>query len=80
MVTANESWLSKSTKYQVLTDSNNCPTPKTCGTDCGRVILEMELAVLVIGDSCKPQSTEDVLEHSCSAKEKGEAVSNICHV
>jgi hypothetical protein len=26
--------------------------------------------VLVIGDSCKPQSTEDVLEHSCRAKKR----------
>jgi hypothetical protein len=64
----------KSTELQVLTDSNNWPTPKTFGTECGRVAFEIELAVLVIGDSCKPQSTEDVLEHSCNAKKKGEAV------
>lgn len=25
--------------------------------------------MLVIGDSCKPQSTEEVLEHSCDAKD-----------
>lgn len=28
----------------------------------------MELAVFVIGESCNPPSTEDVLEHSYNAK------------
>lgn len=62
-------WVTSQLNFVVLTDSNNWPTPKTCGTDCGRVIFETELAVLVIGDSCKPQSTEEVLEDSCNAKD-----------